>query len=88
MVKVTTQLRWMVISPRLVPIQQQLQQQIRMVMFLQPLIQINVTRAYVSSGPVDTSGNYQVIYSYLTGTLGLSRAAACGVLAICGKSLV
>jgi len=42
---------------------------------------INVTRAYVSSGPVDTSGNYQTIYSYLTGTLGLSRAAACGVLA-------
>ena len=42
---------------------------------------INVTRAYVSSGPVDTSGNYQTIYSYLTGTLGLSKAAACGVLA-------
>lgn len=42
---------------------------------------INVTRAYVSSGPVDTSGSYQTIYSYLTGTLGLSKAAACGVLA-------
>ena len=42
---------------------------------------INVTRAYVSTGPVDTSGNYQTIYSYLTGTLGLSKAAACGVLA-------
>ena len=42
---------------------------------------INVTRAYVSSGSVDTSGNYQTIYSYLTGTLGLSKAAACGVLA-------
>ena len=41
----------------------------------------NVTRAYVSTGPVDTSGNYQTIYSYLTGTLGLSKAAACGVLA-------
>ena len=42
---------------------------------------INVTRAYASTGPVDTSGNYQTIYSYLTGTLGLSKAAACGVLA-------
>ncbi|MCI5723400.1 MAG: phage tail tip lysozyme [Erysipelotrichaceae bacterium] len=43
---------------------------------------IRVTRNVVASiGPVDTSGNYEYIYAYLTGTLGLSRAAATGVLA-------
>ena len=35
----------------------------------------------------NTSGNYSSIYSYLTGTLGLNKAAACGILAnICRES--
>jgi len=30
---------------------------------------------------VSTAGNYEAIYAYLTGTMGLNKAAACGVLA-------
>ncbi len=29
----------------------------------------------------NTSGNYSTIYSYVTGTMGLNKAAACGILA-------